>query len=285
MSRFICIDDVLKDERTVFFKDLLPEGLNGSRGYRLIGAVDDEGFPEGVVAFTVNGNIVDILHLEVYPKLRRNGIGTALTDMLLQYLSLTEMPFMVQAAYSVDGSDEDKVTDSFFKSLDAFEVVSGGRYCTVTPDTLRDPSREKLISSYECSVVPYTELSRAERNRFMEDMEEKNLGAFLDGNFGKVIPELSLCHMEEDRCTVCVIFRESVLPDTVELSFLMSDRDSIDRLIGVLNEVTERHKKLYPGYDIVFSLVNTESELIAKRIFKKDMQISEIYTAVSFGEV
>ncbi len=285
MSRFICIDDALKDERTEFFKDLLPEGLNGSKGYRLIGAVDDEGFPEGAVAFAVNGNIVDILHVEVYPELRRNGIGTALTDMLLQYLSLTEMPFMVQAAYTVDGSDEDKVTDSFFKSLDAFEVVSGGRYCTVTPDTIWDPSRVKLISSHECSAVPYTELSRAERNRLVEDLEEKNLGAFLGGDFGKVIPELSLCHMEGDRCTALVIFRESVLPDTVELSFMMSERDSIDRLMGILNEVTKKLEELYHGYDIVFSLVNTDSELIAKRIFKKDMQISEIYTAVSYGEV
>ena len=285
MSRFILIGDTQKDERTAFFQDLLPEGLNGSRPYRLIGAVDDEGFPEGALAFTVNGNVADILHVEVYSKLKRRGIGTALTDTLLQYLSLTEMPFMVQAAYTVDGTEEDEVTDSFFKSLDAFEVVSGGRYCTVTPDTMWDPSRVKLISSHECSAVPYTELSRAERNRLLEDMEEKNLGAFLDGNFGKIIPELSLCHMEGERCTSLVIFRESVLPDTVELSFLTSERDSIDQLIGVLNEVAKRLKELYSGYDIVFSLVNIDSELIAKRIFKKDMQVNEIFTAVSYGEI
>ena len=285
MSRFISIDDTQKDGRTAFFKELLPEGLNGSRSYRLIGAVDEEGFPEGAVAFAVNGNIVDILHVEVYQKLRRKGIGTALAEVLIRYLSLTDMPFMVQAAYSVEDSEEDEAADSFFRSLKAFEVVSGGRYCTVTPETIWNPARLELFASRECSVVPYTELSNDERNRLLEDMKENNLSAFLSGDFGRIIPELSLCHMEGGSLSVCVIFRESVLPDTVELSFLMSKRDGIDQLIGVLNEVTKRLKKHYPGYNMVFSLVNTDSELIAKRIFKKDMQISEIYTAISYGEI
>ena len=53
MSRFISIDDTQKDGRTAFFKELLPEGLNGSRSYRLIGAVDEEGFPFFVRAVNV----------------------------------------------------------------------------------------------------------------------------------------------------------------------------------------------------------------------------------------
>ncbi len=285
MSLFLRIDDTLGDERAAFFAPLLPEDLTGKKGCRLIGAVDERGIPEGVAAFTVNDFMVDILHVEVYPELRRRGIGTALVRTLLEYLSLTGLPFMVQAAYSVDEDGEDAVTDLFFRSLAAFEVVSGGKYCTVTPDTLWDSSRLKFISSYECSVTPYTELSRAERNRLIEDMREKNLSSFLHGDDGKLIPELSLCHLENDRCTTCVIFRESELPDTVELSFLMSEKNDVEHLTGVLNEVIRRYKDLYPKYSIVFCLVNTDSELIAKRLFKKDMRVSEILTAVSFGEI
>ena len=285
MSRFFMIDDTVKDKRAAFFAPLLPSDLASRKGCRLIGAVDSDGIPEGAAVFTVNDFIADILHIEVYPELRRRGIGTALIGTLLECLSLTGLSFMVQAAYSVDEDGEDRAIDLFFRSLSAFEVVSGGKYCTVTPDTIWNPERLKLISSYECSVTPYTELSRAERNRLIKDMQEKNLSSFLLGDDGKLIPELSLCHMENDRCTTCVIFRESELPDTVELSFLMSEKDDMEHLTGVLNEVVRRFKELYPKYSIVFCLVNMYSELIAKRFFKKYMRVSEVMTAVSFGEI
>ena len=84
MSRFVRIDRADEDEKTAYFKDLLSDELAKDKGCRLIGAVDDNGVPEGVVAFRISGQIVDILHIEVYEALRRQGIGTALIRTLLK---------------------------------------------------------------------------------------------------------------------------------------------------------------------------------------------------------
>ncbi len=54
-----------------------------------------------MVVFEISDNLVDILHVEVYEKLRRQGIGTELIRMLLNCFSSTEMPFIVQAVYSM----------------------------------------------------------------------------------------------------------------------------------------------------------------------------------------
>ena len=37
--------------------------------------------------------------------------------------------------------------------------------------------------------------------------------------------------------------------------------------------------------NITFNVVNQDSELVAKRFFLSDMKTTEIWTAVSFGEV
>ncbi len=285
MSRFVRIDDVPADERTRYFADLVPEELMAEKGLRLIGAVNDNGIPEGAVAFEIDDNMASILHVEVYESLRRQGIGTAIVRTLLLYLALAELPFIVQAVYSTGEDGENEGVDAFFKSLPDFEVVSGGRYCTVTPDTVLNPARLKLLSGHECSVTPYTGLSNMERNLLISDLEEKNLESFLSLEGKKLVPELSLCHMEKGRCTTCVIFTETDLPDTVELSFLMSKPADRNRLAGVLFEVIRRYKESYPKHNMVFSLVSKDSELLAKNFFAEGMKEREILTAVSFGEV
>ena len=123
MSRFLRVDDPSTDDRTAYFRPLLPDEVIGTPGCRFIGAADDDGIPEGAVAFLIRDNLVDILHVEVYPELRRHGIGTALIRILLRYLSLADMPLVIQAVYTADGDDEDEVMDAFFRSMADFEVV------------------------------------------------------------------------------------------------------------------------------------------------------------------
>ena len=284
MSRFVRIDRADTDEKTSYFKDLLSDELAADKNCRLIGAVDDSGVPEGVVAFKISGNMVDILHIEVYEALRRQGIGTALIRTLLKYLSQTELPFVLQAVYSVSEED-DRVTESFFKSIPDFEVVSGGKYYTITPGTVWNSSRLDFISGFECSVKSYTELSKAEMNNLVNDLKERNLVSFLPGEEDVLIPELSLCHLENEHISSLMIFRQSDLPDTVELSFMMSDPHKEEYLAGVLNEVIKRLRTSYTDQNIIFSIVNKEAELIAKRFISSDMKVNEILTAVSFGEV
>ncbi len=285
MSRFIRIDDAATDERTEFFEDILPEELIREKGCRLIGAVDEKGLPEGVVAFSVRGNMTELLHLQVYRKLRRRGIGTALIRTLLRYLSLAELPFILQAVYAVGEGEEENVTDLFFRSIPDFEIISGGRYYTVTPDTLWNSARLSFVALFRCSVTPYHELSNTARKRLLSELEEKGYENLLLEGRGDIIPELSLCHVEEDVCTTCVIFRESELPHTLELSFLVSKPKSEQYLAGVLNEVRKRFQTSYRDYNLVFSLVNKESELLAKRFILDELRVTKILTAVSFGEV
>ena len=283
MSRFVRIDRADEDEKTAYFKDLLSDELAKDKGCRLIGAVDDNGVPEGVVAFKISGQIVDILHIEVYEALRRQGIGTALIRTLLKYLSQAELPFVLQAVYSVIEED-DRVMDLFFRSMPDFEVVSGGRYYTIRPGTAWNSSRLAFISAFECSVKSYTELTKVEMNDLTNDLKEKKLLAFLPGEDDVLIPELSLCHLEDGHISAMAIFRQSGLPDTMELSFLMSDPYNGDHLAGVLNEVIKRLKTSFQDKTVIFSVVNKEAELIAKRFIAGDMKVNEILTAESFGE-
>ena len=283
MSRFIRIDDIASDERTPFFADLIPEAFDGEQRLRMIGAVDERGIPEGAVTFAMDENIVNIMHVEVYEELRRQGIATALIRTLLSYLSLSQLPFVAQAVYSVDPDGEDGFVDAFFRSLPEFEVVSGGRYCKITPDTALDSAGVKALSSFSCDVIPYTQLSEDERLCLRRDLDEKKLGDFLSLPLGDIIPELSLCHMEKGKCKTCVIFTQTGMPDTVELSFIMSLSDNKANLAGVLNEVISRYRKHYAKKNMVFSLVTEESESLARKIFVDGIKESEILTAVSFG--
>ncbi len=285
MSRFLRVDDPVSDERTPYFRDLLPDHVIESPGCRFIGAADENGIPEGVIAFSMQENNVDILHVEVYPELRRRGIGTSLVRILLKYLSLAEMPFILQAVYSDSGAPEDAVTDAFFRSMPDFEVVSGGRIYTVTPDTIWNPDRLDHIQKYACPVKSFTELTKEEKGNLINDLEKRGSAGMIPEAGEKVIPDLSLCHLEDGHCTACVIFKESGIPDTIELAFLMSGQHKGDHLAGVLNEVTKRLGASYRDKSIVFSVINRDSELVAKRFFADGVKVNEILTAISFGEI
>ncbi len=284
MSRFIKIDHLAGDERTAYFKDLFPEKLLKNKRCRLIGAMDQDGIPEGVVLFSLNGQTAELLHIEVYPELRRQGIGTALIKTLLRYLSMAELPFMLQAVYAVDEEDGAEA-DAFFRSMPDFTVVRGGKYYTVKPDTIKNPSRFDFVFQYECDVTMYSGLSKAEKSSLLNDLKERKASALLPKKGEKVIEDLSLCHLENGHCTACVIFRESDIPDTITLSFLMSKPHKEDHLAGVLHEVIKRFRASYMKKNITFNVVNQDSELVAKRFFLSDMKTTEIWTAVSFGEV
>ena len=100
----------------------------------------------------------------------------------------------------------------------------------------------------------------------------------------EIIPELSICNTEKGICTSLVIFKRSETRRTLELSFLMCRPGELDKLSGLLNEVIKHLKVMYPKHSLVFSLINKESELIAKRFFTKDIKVTEIFEAVSFGK-
>ncbi len=285
MSSFIIIDDIFNDERAEYFIDMLPEDLKEERNH-LIGAVDDEGYPEGVVVFRFNGMVVDLMYIEVYSELRGMGIGTNLVNALTDYISLAEMPLVVQTTYMMEeNSEDDMIIDSFFRSIPDFEVVSGGKYCVVSPQTIWNSKRLELLSNFSCSVKSYNELDNAERKELMNYLSSNNMVSFVQGDENTLIPELSLCHIENGICTTCCIFRTSTIKRCIELAFVMSRPGEEDKLSGVLNVIIQRLKTLYPRHNIIFSVINKKSELLAKRFFTKDLTTREIYTAISFGRI
>ncbi len=285
MSKYIKIDDIVNDERTEYFKSLIPSDL--IRGdSRLIGSVDEDGYPEGMLLYRVSGFIIDILHIEVYEELRGLGIGSDLIDVLLTYISDAGMPFVIQAVYGVGEDFEDgEAAHAFFESIEDFEVVSGGKYCTVTSHTLWNSKRLKLLSDFDCSIKSYTELTKKESKKLLAYLAEKNMSLFIAGDDESIIPELSLCHVENGDCTTLALFKNTGIKKCVELSFLMSKPGEEDNLSGVLKVVIERLKIMYPHHDLIFSVVNKESVNVSKRFFTKDLKVSELYTAVSFGKI
>ncbi len=285
MSKYIKIDDMVNDERTEFFKPLIPSELI-NEGFRLIGSVDEGGYPEGVLIYRVNGFMIDIFHIEVYEELRRLGIGSGLVDVLVKYVTNAEMPFLLQAVYGVgEDFEEGEAADAFFKSLDAFEVVSGGKYCTVTSHTLWNSKRLELLSNFDCSIKSYTDLTKTESKKLLNYLMEKDMSLFIAGDNDTIIPELSLCHVEKGDCKTMTLFRDPGIKKCVELSFLMSKPGEEDNLSGVLKVVIERLKAMYPHHDLIFSVVNKESVNVSKRFFTKDMKVSELYNAISFGRI
>jgi GNAT superfamily N-acetyltransferase len=286
MSRFILIDDIINDEKTTFFRDLIPEDEKIDEHARLIGAVDEEGFPEGVLIFRLEEWAALILHIEVYPFLKRRGIGTALVDTLLRYLEPVEYAIRIEAYYmKTDEDSEVEETDLFFRSLPDFEVVSGGKYCTVTTHTIWNSARLELLGGFKCSIRSFAELNKTEKKELAGYLSDNHMQSFVEENDEKLIPELSLCHVEEGKCSSLVIFRDPDIKRTLEISFIMSRPGDQDSLLGVLNEVIKRLKVLYPHHNLVFIPVNKESELLAKRFFTTDLQVGGIYSAISFGRI
>lgn len=285
MSYFLLIDDIDNDERTPYFRDLIPSDLKAEGSLKVIGAVSKEGYPQGALTFTFQGWSVHILYIEVYPIERRMGIGTGLINALMEYLSPIEHSYVVEAIYEQEAIDKADVTGAFFGSLPDFEVVFGGKYCTVTPETVWNSQRLSLLENFSCRTKSVLELSNSEKTELKRYLREKNMENLMDFNEKELIPELSICNIAEGKCTSLVVFKRSKEKSTLELSFLMCRKGELDRLSGVLNEVIKRLKVMYPRHSLVFSLINKESELIAKRFFTKDIRISEIYEAVSYGIV
>ncbi len=286
MSNFIIIDDIFNDERAEYFIDMLPDDLKTEAGNHLIGSVDDEGYPEGVVVFRFNGMVADLMYVEVYSELREMGIGTNLVNAFIDYVSLAEMPMVVEASYMVEEeSEDDMIADSFFRSLPDFEVISSGRYCVVSPQTIWNSVRLKSLSYFNCSVKPYNELDDDERKELMYYLQSNNMASFVKGDDSTLIPELSLCHIENGVCTTCCIFRTSPIKRCIELAFLMSRPGEENNLSGVLNVVIQRLKSMYPHHNLIFSVINKKSDLLARRFFTKDLTTREIYTAISFGRI
>lgn len=286
MSRFIRIDDVLNDERSKYFTELFSGEVEFSDKTRLIGAVDDEGYPEGALAFRLSGGSVTILHVAVYPHLRRQGIGTGLIHALLDYLEPLEIPYIVEAYYSPYEDDGERSgADAFFRSIPDFEVVSGGKYCTVSSSTVWNSSRLKLLESFSCSCKPFQELDKGERSDLIKYLREKDMETLIRDNEDAIIPELSLCHTEKGKCSCMVLFKNSEIKRSLELALLVAKPGEMDALSGVLNEVIRRLKVMYPRHNLVFSLVNREAELVTKRFFTKGLMVSEISHAISFGKI
>ncbi len=123
------------------------------------------------------------------------------------------------------------------------------------------------------------------RAEFADQQRASNLLMSAGGeDLGPLTRELSLCHTENGVCTALALFRETPLKNTLELSFLMAYPEHMEHLAGLLKEILNRFRKLYPDHDMVFSLVNRESRLLAERFFTKEMRVNRILTAVSFGE-
>ncbi len=122
-----------------------------------------------------------------------------------------------------------------------------------------------------------------ERTKYFKDLlpnwyedEKRQLQGFIPQDRERLIPDLSLCHFEEGKCTTCILFCYSELPNTIELSFLMSEPGRADHLAGVLNEALRRLRDSYRKCNLVFSVVNKESELIARRFISGDMKVMRI---------
>ena len=153
----------------------------------------------------------------------------------------------------------------------------------VSSQTVWNSKRLQLLANFNCSVKSYIELTPQEKNSFLHYLRDKKIRLFPLEDEEEIIPQLSLCHIENGQCVTFTIFRKSSIRRCLEWSFVMSVPGHEDNLSGVLNIVIQRIRTLYPKHNIIFSLVNKESELLGKRFFSRELQVNEIYTAVSFG--
>ncbi len=255
---------LITNENIEGFSGVLPKDMASTDVRFSVGAYDDEKNVLGAVSYTMIDYQYEVDWLYVEPQARRRKIATHLMDKVISFASETLEIFPITVHYSSSG--EGDPIHEFFMFYGKMDVsYSHERYLIRAKDIPLSPFLHKNLKM------------RHDRKKFFDeplDVQRKIL-KLLERSSNYVVEDIKCWEAtcEKDLCQ-CIyvnnnlmdaIFIQKNADGSLELSFLYSKYP--EGLLSLITSVAEEIELNYPGHDLMFDAINTESQRLAEKLF------------------
>ena len=268
------IDDSNRDA----FAALVPEYLFLRPEVQLIGVVDEEQYAVGVLAFTTDEEVADVLFIGSLDEENRISIGRLLLEKLRYLIESTKCGLMIQIMWADgEGNDYPEILDG----LEEYAILEDACVFVISPEQVKNAEALKVLRDAGGKVQNYRELPKEIRKAFHEEMRNQGMNLYLDASY---MEDMSACCIsEDDTIMAAALFRQH--EECIELAFLYSDQGKVKALGTVLSAALVKYETSYGEETLEFSAVSEESLQLAKKFFGEEIVPKKIYTAVSFGRI
>ncbi len=261
-----------------YFSHLIPDDEYISRdGFFMLGAVDDEFEPCGVLVYEFSDGAYFVHYIYVDPDHRRCGVGTLLLQKMLW--SFYQMK-QVHPCF-IEYTDDDENIGSFMEAQTNFMISVSGISWVISPDQRRQMNDYGKLTGMDTEAVPFFSLGEADRKKFLDSQQASGF-RFLDSDLSEQASfDKELCFViKKDDSFRAAIFSGRNESGNIELSYLYAEKMNPLSIRGVLAAFLQAIEDKYPDDTIEMTTVNGASgRLVSGLLDPAGLDQSEIKSA------
>ncbi len=257
---------LIDEENREAFAGVFPENMPFIKTRVAIGAVNEEGFVVGSVAYVLTGYEYEIDWIYVEPDFRRQGVGSGLLDKIFDVMTGAGDIFPITARFEF--STENSDIHSFFLSFDRMITSYSHERYYVNAADIKVSEKLHKPSTDSTQVVGFFDRDVKEQKKILNMLsnEQTYLVDDYDEWCKTCIPELCKCVFVNNNLVDMVILQK-VSEGNLELGYLYGKYPR--GLFNLLSATVSEMERLYPDAKLSFEAMNPESELLAKHLFPK----------------
>ena len=254
---------------------MLSDAKELSEGIMKIGVLEED-IPVGKIELEALDTIWYIEDIYVIEEKRRQGIGTAMVQHIVNTIDEDGMFIPIEAVYGGDGDYED--VDLFFKSQGNFTVTEGDALIRITPQ-MRSESAvfTKLAARKKQKAENFFNLEKKIRNEFLNHLANSGYDAFLEDSEEELAKDLCFASLKDELIEAAVFVRE-INDKEYEISFLYVRDDSLN-LMDTISAAAKVFDEAHSDADLVFVGTNEDALKLAEGMFGTNMEKYSIKTA------
>lgn len=254
------------------FEDLIPIDFYANKEMFYIGAIDDAGYPTGVLAFRGYKGLIEICFLNVYEEFESDGIENALLEHVLK-LGRSENKFYQMFCNYIDNHTY-RFLSKAFRESDDFSVIKTDAIYYITPENRKNSPKYQKLKEYKGKTVPFLELDRRAKNYLYVYLRDNDINLFTAADEMFIEPNLSICALDSNnKITTCIMFKvkDDYVNKEIELAFMVirSKQYSKD-MAAVMGEAMRNLEKYYPDAIITINTVNIDSTSMVEKLFESN---------------
>lgn len=270
MSENYRVVGVTTDAILNMFRAILPKEYDKKRGEDsyLLGAVDENDEPCGVLWYRFTVFSYEIIFLGVHPKHRRKGVATLLLHSFLESLYKMNMALPVRVLYS---KEETVGFDEFIKKQGNFIQMESDQSFKVRK---RDRDNSKIYQrmiKMDSAAKPFFEQSPTVRKAFLDDQHKKGLWFLSGPDLQSFLYDTDLCFCTEETGYIySLLLIKKEYANMRELSYIYVDDEHPKHGMAMMNLISAAGKVIEetcPDTTLIVQTVNAKSKILLKELF------------------
>ena len=258
----------------------IPESFLDDEDVKVLGALEPGGRLVGALAYRVEGFVVRIVYMSVEDIFMRQGVATALINVLEDFVFKDEEGFLLEAYYP-----DDKEYEAFEKMLLArgdFEIIKNTAfYQASTAKKKNDGLYNKLVGC-KGSGERYYSLPAGVRNAFLNKLKYKGINDMEPlWDSREHDRDLSFCKVKNNDVKAAVFI--DVYDDEAQIAYMYAE--SGKDLLGPLALSLKELKKKYPKKQLGFSNLHEGSGILARGLCGEKVSEEKLCVARWIGRI